>query len=279
MKLSEMKNENKSSKNLSPLYVLERKINLKTLIIFTVVSALLLFLVVAMFPLMEDALAQIKEMFKDNPEMQQTIVEMMGADNIGAYFVMQGGQIWGLVACIYAACLGCTLICGNLKDGSYEMLYTQNVSRAQIIKHKFFRMLINLTIFNLTCGLVGLIAMLIWGYGEFNVLNYFVYLLFVIIMTIQIGSLSFGLALLGKRKYTVFLSVVMAVAFYFLATLGIAGENFEFFNYLTPFAVAFNDVLNLGIGSINYWSVGIWTVVPTVLVLLGLKSYKNSDLV
>lgn len=279
MKLSEMKNENKSSKNLSPLYVLERKINLKTLIIFTVVSALLLFLVVAMFPLMEDALAQIKEMFKDNPEMQQTIVEIMGAQNIGAYFVMQGGQIWGLVACIYAAVLGCTLICGNLKDGSYEMLYTQNVSRAQIIKHKFFRMLINLTIFNLTCGLVGLIAMLIWGYGEFNVLNYFVYLLFVIIMTIQIGSLSFGLALLGKRKYTVFLSVVMAVAFYFLATLGIAGENFEFFNYLTPFAVAFNDVLNLGIGSINYWSVGIWTVVPTVLVLLGLKSYKNSDLV
>ena len=255
MKLSELKKEKKFK--VPPLYALERKNNLKALIIFSAVSAILVFVIVAMFNLMEDALKMMEGMFENNPELKEQIAELIGSQNIATYFVLQAGQMWGLLGIIYAAFLGCKLVGENLKDGSYEMLYTQNVSRTKIVLNKFVRLVINLLIFNAICGIFGLVGMLIWGYGQFNVLNYFVYWLFLIVMSVQAGAISFAFALFGKRKYTTFLSVVVAVAFYFIAYLGIAGSNFEFLSYLTPFAVVLADVVNSGLTVVNYWSLAM----------------------
>lgn len=277
MKLSELKKEKKFK--VSPLYALERKNNLKALIIFSVIAAILVFITVAMFNLMEDALKMLEGMFENNPELKNQIAELIGSQNIATYFVLQAGQMWGLLGIIYAAFLGCKLVGGNLKDGSYEMLYTQNVSRTKIVLNKFVRLVINLLIFNAICGIFGLVGMLIWGYGQFNVLNYFAYWLFLIVMSVQAGAISFAFALFGKRKYTTFLSVVVAVAFYFIAYLGIAGSNFEFLSYLTPFAVVLADVVNSGLTVVNYWSLAIWTIIPIILMFFAIKNFKNTDIV
>lgn len=277
MKLSELKKEKKFK--VSPLYALERKNNLKALIIFSVIAAILVFITVAMFNLMEDTLKMLEGMFENNPELKDQIAELIGSQNIATYFVLQAGQMWGLLGIIYAAFLGCKLVGGNLKDGSYEMLYTQNVSRTKIVLNKFVRLVINLLIFNAICGIFGLVGMLIWGYGQFNVLNYFAYWLFLIVMSVQAGAISFAFALFGERKYTTFLSVVVAVAFYFIAYLGIAGSNFEFLSYLTPFAVVLADVVNSGLGVVNYWSLAIWTIIPIILMFFAIKNFKNTDIV
>lgn len=276
MKLNELKKEQKQSK-LSPLYKLERKANYKSLIVFSVIISFLLFLTMALFNFVEPLMAELVKMFEGQPEMQELFATQ--ELKIGTYFVSEAGSFWALLAAIYGSFLGYKLINGNLKNGSSEVLYTQNASRTQIVKHKLIRLIINVAILNVVCGLVGLVAMLIWGYGQFSVLNYLGYMLFVLILTMQVAVLSFSIALLVKQKYSSVLSVLVALGLFLIANLGLMGESFEVFNYLTPFAVALADLIESGFGVVNYISIAIWTVIPVVTLILGIKSYKNTDLV
>lgn len=276
MKLNELKKEQKQSK-LSPLYKLERKANYKSLIVFSVIISFLLFLTMALFNFVEPLMAELVKMFEGQPEMQELFATQ--ELKIGTYFVSEAGSFWALLAAIYGSFLGYKLINGNLKNGSSEVLYTQNASRTQIVKHKLIRLIINVAILNVVCGLVGLVAMLIWGYGQFSILNYLGYMLFVLILTMQVAVLSFSIALLVKQKYSSVLSVLVALGLFLIANLGLMGESFEVFNYLTPFAVALADLIESGFGVVNYISIAIWTVIPVVTLIFGIKSYKNTDLV
>ncbi len=276
MKLNELKKEQKQSK-LSPLYKLERKANYKSLIVFSVIISFLLFLTMALFNFVEPLMAELVKMFEGQPEMQELFATQ--ELKIGTYFVSEAGSFWALLAAIYGSFLGYKLINGNLKNGSSEVLYTQNASRTQIVKHKLIRLIINVAILNVVCGLVGLVAMLIWGYGQFSVLNYLGYMLFVLILTMQVAVLSFSIALFAKQKYSSVLSVLVALGLFLIANLGLMGESFEVFNYLTPFAVALADLIESGFGVVNYISIAIWTVIPVVTLIFGIKSYKNTVLV
>ncbi len=276
MKINELKTETKSK--LSPLYKLERKTNLKPLIIFSLLSAVVLFIVIALFPFLDDAMLQLQEIFEGNEEMQNMLSVAIGTQNITTYFVAQAAQSWALVGAIYGAYLGYKLICGNFKDGSYEILYTQNLSRTQILKHKFLRLIINLLIFSLVNTIVGLVALLIWGYGEFNVFKYFLYALLVTLMTLQTGVLSFALATFAHKKYSVMTAMLIVVATYFIITFALSVESLEFLKCFTPFTIAYLDVFNATIKTFEIVGLIAWTVVPTILAFLGVKSYKNTDL-
>ena len=86
MKINELKKEEKQTK-LSPLYKLERRTNLKPLIVFSVISAIVLFIVIALFPMLDDAMLQLQEMFEGNEEMQKMLSVAIGTQNITTYFV------------------------------------------------------------------------------------------------------------------------------------------------------------------------------------------------
>lgn len=277
MKLSEL-NQTKEKTIKSPLYLIERKENFKPLIAFSVVSAILLFIAISLFPLLDDVMLQLQQMFEGNAEMQNMLAAAIGTQDIASYFVAQAGQSWALFGAIYAAYLGCKLVCGNFKDGSHEMLYTQNVSRCQILKQKMYRLLINLLIFTLVNAVAGFVALLIWGYGEFNVLKYILYTLFLALMTIQVGVFSFAIATFATRKYSMMAAILMVIAMYFIVTFALSVESLSFLNCFTPFAIAYVDVFSTSMETVNIISLIIWTIVPTLLAFLGFKNFKNTDL-
>lgn len=278
MKLSELQQQ-KTSKTKSPLFKLERKLNLKLLLIFSAISAVLLFVSVALFPVLDDVLLKLQQMFADNAEFAKTISDIIGSQNIASYFVSQAGQTWALIGAVYASYLGYKLVCGNFKDGSYEMLYTQNLSRNQILLHKLLRLVINLLIFSFINAVAGVVALAIWGYGEFNLLKYLLYTLFVTITIIQIGVFSFAIATFAHKKYSVMASILVVITMYFVSMFAMSTTSLGFFNCLTPFALSFVDVFNETIKAVNVVSVIVWTVAPAVLAFLGFKNFKNSDLV
>lgn len=278
MKLSELKQE-KTSKIKSPLYVLERKANFKPLIVFTIISAIVLFVTISLYPLLDDVMLQIQQMFEGNPEMQNMMAAAIGAQTITSYFVAQTAQSWAFVGGVYAAYLGYKLVSGNFKDGSYEMLYTQNMSRCEILKQKLIRLVINILIFSAVNALVGFVAMMIWGYGQFNVLKYVLYVLFVTLMTLQIGVFSFAIATFAHKKYSVMMSILFVVALYFIVTFALSVESLNFLNCFTPFSLVYVDVFNASMSAVNIVSLIVWTIVPAVLCFLGFKNFKNTDLV
>lgn len=278
MKLSEL-NEQKEKSVKSPLYRIERKDNLKALIGFSIVSAIVLFITISLFPLLDDVMAQIQKMFEGNPEMQNMMAAAIGTQSITSYFVAQTAQSWAFVGGIYAAYLGYKLVGGNFKDGSYEMLYTQNVSRTQILKHKLIRLAINIGIFSLVNAVAGFIAMMIWGSGQFNVLKYVLYCLFVALMTLQIGVFSFAISTFAHRKYSMMSAILVVMAMYFIVTFALSVESLNFLNAVTPFGLVYVDIFNSTMSAVNIVGLIIWTVVPTILAFLGFKNFKNTDLI
>ena len=278
MKLSELKQE-KTSKIKSPLYVIERKANLKPLIAFSIISAVMLFIAISLFPLLDDVMLQLQQMFEGNPEMQNMLAAAIGTQNITSYFVAQAGQSWALFGGVYAAYLGCKLVSGNFKDGSYEMLYTQNLSRNQILTQKLIRLVINLLIFSLVNAVLGFVALLIWGGGDFSILKYLLYALFVTLMTLQTGVFSFAIATFAHKKYSTMASILMVVAMYFVVTFALSVESLSFLNCFTPFALVYVDVFNASMQTVNIISLIVWTIIPAVLTFLGFKNFKNTDLV
>ena len=276
MKLSDIRHE-KTTK-LSPLFRLERKLNYKALIVFSLIASVLLFINIALFPYMDNILNGLLKYF-DGDQSIKEILEVLGNMSIGTYFSGQAAQVWAFIGGLYAAGLGCKLINNNFKDGSYELLYTQNASRTKIVLNKLLRLVINLVIFNTVCALFGLIALLIWGNGQFKFINFLGYYLFTIVATIQIGVFSFALALLGKRKFNIIYAMLIVLVFYTFASLTLSGTLLKLFQCLSPLSVTFTDIVGSGYGVINYYSFAIWFVVPAVLLYLGIKNYKNSDLI
>lgn len=275
MKASELK----QTKSLSPLYKLERKLNFKTLIIFIIVGAALTFLTTLMFLLVENVLEAMQAAAGANEELKAVLEEMLAGNNFANYFVNNAGSTWGFVGIIYASYLGCKLINSNLKDNSYETLYTLEFSRNRILLNKLIRLVINVLLFNLIVAVFGFIAVCIVGINQINVWNYLLYALVTLLVCLMAGLISFGIACLAKRKYGTILSIVLGIAFYLLAEFSSMGDKFKVFEYLSPAYGSFAPILNSGLSNFNFISLVIWLVVTGVTLAFGFIQFNKRDII
>ena len=248
MKAEELKQE----KKLSPLFKIERRLNLKLLIISAIVGALLTFLTTLMFLLVENMWDALQQSFGNNEEFKAMFEEALSGNNFASYFVTNAGSTWGLVGIIYASYLGSKLIVSNFKDNSYETLYTLEYSRTKILLNKLIRLVINVVLFNLAVAILAFIAICIVGINQVNFGNYLLYTLINILVCLMVGVISFGLACLFKRKYGTILSIVLGVAFYMFAEFSAMGNNFKAFEYLSPAYGTFAQIVNSGLTNFNF---------------------------
>ncbi len=275
MKASELK----QTKSLSPLYKLERKLNLKSLIIFTIVGAVVTLLTTLMFLLVDDVLKVMQEMFENNPEMQEALGDALTNANLASYFVANAGSSWGLIGTLYAGYLGCKLVNSNLKDNSYETLYTLEFSRNKILLHKLVRLIINVVIFNLVVALFGFIGVCVIGLNQINVWNYLLYTLICIVVCLQVGIICFGLACLFKRKFKTILSIILCFALYLFADFSTMGANFKFLEYLTPVSSCYSPIITSGLTQLNYISFAVWLVVSGLVLTFGMLRFNKRDII
>ncbi len=275
MKLSDIK----QSKKINPLYCLERKNNLKQLIVFSIVAAVLTLITTLMFLLVDDMLKMLQEMFKDNQELYDQLGSAMSAATLPGYFVANAGSIWGLIGVVYAAYLGNKLINGNLKDNSFEMLYTLEYSRTKILMSKLLRLVINVVVFNIAVAIFGFIGVAIVGFDQVNYANYLLYVLTQIICCLQVGIISFGLTCLLTRKFGTILSIVVACVFNFVSEMAITGASYKFLEYLSPCFSSYAPILSNGLIGFNFISLAIWTFVAAVAIFVGVKKFNKSDII
>ena len=253
MKASELK----ITKKLSPLYKLERKLNLKTLIIFTIIGAVLTFATTLMFLLVDDIINSMQSIIGDNEEFKNLIDQLLQYNNFASYFITNVGSTWGLIGIIYAGFLGCKLINSNLKDNSYETLYTLEYSRTKILLTKLTRLVINVV----------------------NIGNFVLYILVSTLVCLMIGMLSFALSCLFKRKYGTILSIVFALAFYFISQFSVMGNNFKAFEYLSPAYGTFAPILEFGLTNFNFVSLVMWLIISAGILAFGIIRFIRDDII
>ena len=257
------------------LYKLERKSMLKTLLIFAIITALLSFVTIALYPVLQDVLAELST--KDLGVDLDKLIEM---GSITEYFTANMFQMWGLFGIIYACVLAVKLTSGSFKDKSFELVYTLNISRTTIIKTKIVRLVLNLLWFNLIAGLgayVGLVSFA--GISTFSTLNFLVYFLITLIVTLISGFIAFALGLIAKHKFSTMAGVVLAMLFYFIVTAEQVSMT-SWIGYLTPMTSLSADIITTGFVALKetWISLCVWAVVSALLVVTSVLKFKNDDL-
>ena len=139
----------------------EFKINLKSLIIWTVIVMALFLMVFAIYPSMmqsEEQLNELMEIFPENVlKMFNMDIESMGS--AFGWIKTEGYVFLALLGAFYSAILGGTILVKEENDKTIEFLYSKPISRNKIVTTKILCGVINIfiftvavTIFNL-CGL------------------------------------------------------------------------------------------------------------------------------
>jgi ABC-type transport system involved in multi-copper enzyme maturation permease subunit len=257
-----------------PLYNLERKLNLTMLLIFAVITGILIFITLILYPQIKEGYSELSGMFENSGIDFAAII---GVENISSYFTMQSAQNWGMLAAVYAAVLGNKLVASNFKEGSSTYLYSLNMSRTKILNNKLLRLVINIVIFNIICAIFAVIALYIVG-ESFNLVNMLIYTLFSILVTLQIGVLTFALTAI-TNKISTFIAVLLPIALGIISSLALMSENLKFLKYFGPFETLFSNVLIDGFGAINYVIFALWTAIPVLTLIYSYIRFNKKDLI
>ena len=251
------------------LYQLERKTNLLSFIIFTLIVSIVMVVVIALYPSMQDVLSKMPAELKD----------VVNFDTALEYFNTEAIELWVLLGCIYTTWLAVKLTSGDFRNKNSELLYSLNMSRGEILRTKLLRLVINATLFNVVLAIVSFFSLWIFC-GKVAVGGILIFLLFAWLVTMIVGMLMFGWGLMGKHVFSAFAGIVIVVMFFIIPGIAVSIQKVEWIGFLSPFTALYGDVVSNGFaGLLNRGaSIIIWTFVSAGTLAFGLINFKNVDL-
>jgi ABC-2 type transport system permease protein len=218
------------------IFIRELKANLKSLLIWSVIVALLIMLAVAKF----SAFASDPEMLKMLDSMPPALLDAlsMRAFNLttlsGFYGIMF--IYFGLMGAIAAAMWGSDIISKEERDKTVEFSLVLPVSRSRVITAKALAALVNCIAFVLITWVVSLVAM--QSYNPDQAFLDFLALEMQAMLAIELIFLAIGLLLgCAMKRYKLSGSTAIAIilATYFMSIISVMHKDLEFLKYFTPF--------------------------------------------
>ena len=283
LKYYEQKSSKKEGKNGTFIngHILKQQFseNFKSFLVWTIIVAALMVMVLAFYPMVKDMYATMLASF--SPEMLEIFNSIGGNfENIGEYYVLEGGQIYVLVGAIYAAMLGIGLIKTEIKDGSAEFLYSQPVKRSTIFRSKLLTLITNIALFNLVVTAVSFVTMFaVEGTITFNVVNFLLFTLFSLVIHLQIGFIVFALTAILKKNMPMGLGLGLAIITYFLSIIAQIATDTQFLQYLTPFTYIVQGVMVSGLSAIDLPTLIGWSALTVILMVVAKCNFNKSDII
>jgi ABC-2 type transport system permease protein len=218
------------------IFLRELKANLKSLVIWSFILALLIMIAVAKFsgfagnPDMLAILDSIPPAFLDALSMRSFNLTTLS----GFYGIMF--IYFGLMGAIAAAMWGSDTITKEERDKTVEFSLVLPVSRSKVITSKALAALINCIALVLITSAVSIVAVQKYTPDQafYNFLAVEMQAMFVIELIFLAVGLLLGCALKQyKRASSIAISIILAT--YFLSVLSGLQKNLENLKYLTPF--------------------------------------------
>ena len=252
-----------------PLFGLQRKSTKNLFIVFAIVISLLAVIITALYPVMVDAVDLM-------PSELKSLISM---NSIGEYFNAEGVEFILLIA-IFATALAVNITTNEFKNGSYELIYTLNLSRGEIIRTKLLRLITSIFYIDVISCVVTLVSMLIFGYGDFSVVNLLIYFLIALVVTLQIGVIIFSLCLINKKHFNTFGALMIVVVMYLFTMLSSMSSEVEGLGYLSPMSSLKGTIMTEGFKGMftNGILLGVWSVISILLLIVSAKKFQNDDL-
>ncbi len=273
MKMSEVKMKKSSNLICKPLFRVERKTNYLAMLLFALVASVLTFVSISLFPVMETILDKLPESIREM--MPEHALEV----SISSFFQADASQMWWFLGAVYATVLAIKLVWGNVRDGSADIVFSHGFSREQIIRTKVLRLVINIMWFNLICLVVSLAGLLIFGYGTFSIWKFFLVADIFLLISLIVGFIAFGLSMIFTNRSNPILGVALVILSFFILSISMISTKVEWLKYFTPFGAVLGSPFVDGFSGVEYITLAIWSAIAVLLMLLGIKKFKQADLV
>jgi ABC-2 type transport system permease protein len=218
------------------IFIRELKANFKSVLIWSIIIALLIMLAVAKY----SGFASNPEMLKMLDSMPPALLDAlsMRAFNLttlsGFYGIMF--IYFGLMAAIAAAMWGSDIISKEERDKTVEFSLVLPVSRSKVITAKALAALINCIAFVLITWAVSLVA--VRPYNPDQAFHNFLSLEMQAMFVIELIFLSIGLLLgCAMKKYKLSGSTAVAIILitYIISIISSMQQKLDFLKYFTPF--------------------------------------------
>ena len=218
------------------IFLRELKANLKSLIIWSIIISLLIFMAVTKF----SAFANDPEMLAMLDSMPAALMDAlsMRAFNLttltGFYGIMF--IYFALMGAIASAMWGSDIISKEERDKTVEFSLVLPVSRSRVVTAKALAALVNCILFVLITWGISLVA--VRSYNPDQAFNDFLALEMQAMFLIELIFLALGLFLgcaMKRYKRSGATAVAIILATYFISILAVLNENLDFLKYFTPF--------------------------------------------
>lgn len=260
------------------IFLRELKANLKSLIIWSVIIALLIAIAASKFA----AFAGDPEMLKILDTMPPAVIEAMSMNSfnlttiIGFFGLMF--LYFGLMGAIAAAMWGSDIISKEERDKTVEFSLVLPVSRNQVVTAKALAALINCILFVLITWGISILA--VQSYNPDQAFYDFLKLEMLAMFLIELIFLSVGLLLgcaLKNYKSSGSTAVGIILVTYFTSIIAKMNENFEFLKHFTPFYY-YDAGEMFRSGELNGTYVGISAAIVVLALIAAYWVYNKRDL-
>jgi len=260
------------------IFLRELKANLKSLLIWSAIIILLIFMAGAKY----SAFAGDPELLKMLDSMPPALLDAlsMSAFNLttisGFYGVMF--IYFALMAAIAAAIWGSDSISKEERDKTVEFSLVLPVSRSRVVTAKGLAALVNCVVFVLITWVVSLVA--VRSYNPDQAFYNFLALEMQAMFVIELIFLAIGLLLgCAMKQYKLSGSTAIAIILttYFMSIMAVMNEKLDFLKYFTPFKY-FDAGELLRSGKMDGMYLLISAAIIVVCVAAAYWSYNKRDL-
>lgn len=182
------------------LYRHEMKMNLKSLIIWTLCVGGMCFGCILLYTSLEDSLQEIADAYANMGAMSIALgMDKMSLATLTGFYATEIAMMHGLGGAMFAAILGTGMLSREEAGHTSEFLHVFPITRGQIVLEKYLALLTNIFLFNLVCTLLYVLGFVLMG-EELMGTEMLLYHLAQLLMQTELGTVCFLISAFSRKN-------------------------------------------------------------------------------
>ncbi|MGL6300034.1 ABC transporter permease subunit [Streptococcus iniae] len=248
----------------------------KSLLIWAISVGLGSALCILLYESVADSMKDISSLYQDMGGVSKAFgMDKVSIATLSGYYAAEIALIYTLGAAMFGALSGVDLLAKEEEGHTAEFLLTLPLGRQKVVNHKYISLLINSLLFNLIAISLEWLALLKVDM-PFNETAFIQYHLLVLLLQVEIGSLTFAFSALFKKKMAG-LGMGLVLLMYFMDMICRIVEHMDYVKYLTPFYYA-NATDRFANTSINWTLIVIAFALSMCSVFMAKIIYAKRDI-
>lgn len=262
------------------VYLWEMKRNLKSVIIWSVVLIVILFMYAVLYPSMAKDAELLSKVMRLMPKAFLRIFGLENFDftNILNYLATISSIFVTLVGSIFASLLALKMIAKEESEKTAEFLLSKPIKRTQVLWQKFLTLLSSILILDTTLCLFSLIVIEYFGTETFDHRKFWFFWFSQLILHISIGNIVLCLTVCLKRQdNSISLAVGIVFVLYIFSMISKITEQARFLGYFTPFYYS-DGVRIVKNGTIELVFLVLYILLNFVTAIISFVVYSKKDI-